>query len=229
MKLVDRLRQHFDAQTIDLDKPLATERELSRTLGVGRSALRSALAQLEEEGLIWRRQGKGTFLAPTGISFAPSVQRLSARTNFFEVMEARLHIEPVLVRLAALRATTEQIAMIERMAMRTNSHAPDATHHEIEVWDGAFHRSIAESAGNRLLLDIFELVETIRKDESWEAYRAKARTPESSAVAGREHLQIAGAIAARSPKLASEMMREHIRSLHQRLTLVAEDELSESE
>jgi DNA-binding FadR family transcriptional regulator len=198
-------------------------------MGVGRSMLRSALAQLEEEGLIWRRQGKGTFLAPTGIAFTPSVQRLSARTNFFEVMEARIHLEPVLVRLAATRATADQIAMIERAAIRTNSHTPETTSHEAEVWDGAFHRAIAEASRNRLLLDIFELVETIRKDQSWEVYRARARTRESLATAGREHLQISAAIAARSAAVAAEMMREHIRSLQQRLSFALEEDLAEAE
>ena len=42
--------------------PLPTERELSETLGVGRREVRRALDVLEEEGRIWRKQGKGTFI-----------------------------------------------------------------------------------------------------------------------------------------------------------------------
>lgn len=44
--------------------PLPTERELSDTLGVGRREVRRALDVLEEEGRIWRKQGKGTFIGP---------------------------------------------------------------------------------------------------------------------------------------------------------------------
>ncbi len=45
--------------------PLPTERELSETLGVGRREVRRALDVLEEEGRIWRKQGKGTFIGPS--------------------------------------------------------------------------------------------------------------------------------------------------------------------
>jgi DNA-binding FadR family transcriptional regulator len=227
-QLTDRLRRHFGKHTDELDKPLGTERDLAQIMGVSRSAIRMALAQLEEEGLIWRRQGKGTFLAPTGISFVPSVERLSGRTNFFEVMEARLHLEPILVQLATTRATIDQIAMIERMAQRT-AHPPSGmTDREVELWDGAFHRSIAEAAGNRLLLDIFELVETIRKDESWAVYRGKARTPATAKVAARQHVEISSAIASRSPVKAADLMRDHIRALQQRLAGAMELELEKS-
>jgi len=43
---------------------LPTERELSERLGVGRREIRRALDVLEEEGRIWRKQGKGTFIGP---------------------------------------------------------------------------------------------------------------------------------------------------------------------
>jgi len=228
-QLIDRLRGHFERHSDALDKPLGTERELAQMLGVSRSAVRIALAQLEEEGVIWRRQGKGTFLAPAGISFAPSLERLSSRTNFFEVMEARLYLEPILVQLAAMRATSEQVAMIERTAQRTTNHPPGTTDREVVLWDGAFHRSIAEAAGNRLLLDIFELVETIRRDESWVVYRAKGRTSETAAIAARQHLQISAAIASRSGAAGANLMREHIRSLQRRLAGAMEHELETSE
>ena len=47
--------------------PLPTERELSETLGVGRREVRRALDVLEEEGRIWRKQGKGTFIGPAAL------------------------------------------------------------------------------------------------------------------------------------------------------------------
>lgn len=43
---------------------LPTECELMKELNVGRATVREALAQLEEEGLIYKRQGVGTFVAP---------------------------------------------------------------------------------------------------------------------------------------------------------------------
>ena len=36
-----------------------------------------------------------------------------------------------------------------------------------ELWDSALHRGIAEAAGNRLMLDIFEMLDAIRLDPVW--------------------------------------------------------------
>lgn len=85
--------------------PLPTERELSETLGVGRREVRRALDVLEEEGRIWRKQGKGTFIGPAAPVEPLALQGLVQQTNLLEVMEARLQLEPGLARLAALRAT----------------------------------------------------------------------------------------------------------------------------
>ena len=42
---------------------LPTEYELMETLDVGRATVRAALAQLENEGTIYKRQGVGTFVS----------------------------------------------------------------------------------------------------------------------------------------------------------------------
>ncbi len=46
------------------DDPLPTEKEICRALGVGRSTVRAALSSLVDEGMVTRRAGKGTFVAP---------------------------------------------------------------------------------------------------------------------------------------------------------------------
>lgn len=80
--------------------PLPTERELSETLGVGRREVRRALDVLEEEGRIWRKQGKGTFIGPAAPVEPLALQGLVQQTNLLEVMEARLQLEPGLARLS---------------------------------------------------------------------------------------------------------------------------------
>jgi len=48
---------------------LPTEYELMKTLGVGRATVRTALAQLENEGTIIKKHGVGTFVAERGRAF----------------------------------------------------------------------------------------------------------------------------------------------------------------
>lgn len=79
--------------------PLPTERELAETLSVGRREIRRALDVLEEEGRIWRKQGKGTFIGPAAPVEPLALQGLVQQTNLLEVMEARLQLEPGLAGL----------------------------------------------------------------------------------------------------------------------------------
>src|SRR5690606_9481931 len=81
---------------------LLTERELMQMFNVSRRAVRGALDTLQAQGLVYRRQGQGTFIRPTG-PHAPRVESLSNRTSPAEIMEVRREIEPAMARLSALR------------------------------------------------------------------------------------------------------------------------------
>jgi len=174
--------------------PLPTERELSEKLGVGRREVRRALDVLEEEGRIWRKQGKGTFIGPAAPVEPLALQGLVQQTNLLEVMEARLQLEPGLARLAALRATRENLALMQRMLERIDKVSPDDRDLN-ELWDSAFHRAIAQAPGTRLMLGLL------------------ARTPERVDVYNDHHHKIITAIIHRQPNEAAAAMREHLLSL----------------
>lgn len=227
---LDALRQTVARHAAFPQRALPTERELAVDFGVSRRAIRRALAVLEAEGQIWRRQGKGTFVGPTPPSAALSFAKLQSRTNFSEVMEARLHLEPALASLAAVRASGEQMAILRRLTERTTRQqgAEQVDAEGLELWDSALHRGIAEAAGNRLLLDIFEMLDAIRLDPAWRDLRQRARNSERLSTYSHDHDDIVDAITRRDPVKAATAMRGHLRALQQALDNVIHQDLEAS-
>jgi GntR family transcriptional repressor for pyruvate dehydrogenase complex len=194
---------------------LPTERALTETLGVSRRAVRRALEVLESEGLIWRRQGAGTFVGEKPDSWGDHVEALVAGTDIMEIMEVRLRIEPQLAQLAAMRAKP---AEIERMRVLADKTGQSTDADSKELWDGALHRQIAQSAGNKLFLSIFDVINRIRQDDAWQSIRERARrTGTNGRTSYEQHLAIVDAIAARDPGQAGEAMRKHLLMHQERL------------
>lgn len=212
---LDRLREHFATGEFGSEGRLPTERALAEMLGISRRAVRRALEVLEGEGLIWRRQGSGTFIGERPDRWSDHVGEIVAGTDFMEIMEVRLRIEPQLAQLAAMRAKPGEIDRMRNLARKiTESHDADAS----ELWDGALHRQIAQSAGNRLFLSIFDVINQVRQDEAWQAIRERARSSGNAVnISFAQHDDIIDAIAARDPVRAGEAMRQHLLMLQERL------------
>jgi DNA-binding FadR family transcriptional regulator len=205
-----RLQGMIERGTFGADGRLPTERELSDREGVSRRTVRRALEALEAEGLIWRKQGKGTF---AGVAPDPT-QALAAEivgeTNFIEVMEARLCIEPTLAAMAARRARPEDVSRMRDLARRTaEATDPDS----MELWDGALHRLIARTAENRPLLTAFAMLDEIRANDAWRGLRARARSVETLRANHAAHEAIITAIAAADADAARGAMQAHLATL----------------
>ncbi|MDI4234165.1 GntR family transcriptional regulator [Bradyrhizobium sp. Arg237L] len=93
---------------------LPPERELASMLGLSRGKLREALRQLESEGVIWRHVGIGTYVGSRPASIHSSQEALSTSTTLAEILEARLSVEPIVARFAAVRAQPGEVVMIGR-------------------------------------------------------------------------------------------------------------------
>lgn len=192
------------------DGRLPTERDLAAELGAGRRSVRRVLDQLEAEGLVWRKQGKGTFAGQPPDPTGELAARIVSEVDPLTAMEARLCIEPALADLCARRATADDVAQLRQLAVRTH----DAGEAEAaELWDGALHRAIARIAGNRVMLTAFTLIDEVRMGEEWQRKRHRARTPEARAAYDDQHSKIIDAIDARDGAAAAEAMREHLNAL----------------
>jgi DNA-binding FadR family transcriptional regulator len=123
-------------------------------------------------------------------------------------------IEPLLARMAALRATEAEIGQMQRLLEKSEA-AHDAT--TWELWDGRLHRAIAEAAHNGLLLSIFDAFNAMRRQARWSTLRQAALTPARHAAYCAHHRAYVDAIAGRDPQRAEDVMRRHIEAVREGL------------
>jgi DNA-binding FadR family transcriptional regulator len=193
---------------------LPPERALIERFGITRAALRKALDALEREGAIWRHVGKGTFVADGGAEGQDGVALLARRTTPVKMMRARLCLEPVLAREAAMNATTEALARLKAAMARARAAA---SWRDYEKEDDGFHRAVAEAGDNLPLLALFDQLNGIRRAVAWGSVERVSARPPGDHPSFAEHAAIAAAIAARSPDAAADAMRAHLKSVAARL------------
>ncbi len=213
-RVLDAIRRMIENHQLPADGRLPTERNLAAELETGRRNVRRALETLEGEGLIWRRQGKGTFAGQPPDPTEALAAEIVSEVDPLVTMEARLCIEPALAELCARRATAEDVARLRHLAERV---AFPADAEAAELWDGALHRLIARIGGNRIMLTAFTLIDEVRVGEEWQLKRHRARTPETMALYNGQHRRIIDAIEARDGPRAAAAMREHLAALSSNL------------
>jgi DNA-binding FadR family transcriptional regulator len=197
---------------------MPSERALAEQLDVGRSTIREALNALATLGVLDIRHGRGVFVAssePAGWSGSAIVPALiKAETN--ALLEARLVIQPEVVRLAAERRTDADLRALEEVldAQRRLSELADFT--RATKTGAEFDIRLAEAGRNEVLTGMIRSL----------FQRMLERTPrlyELHAGFGRwdvaEHEGIYAAVRDADGELAACRMRDHvlaIKSIYER-------------
>ncbi|HEY1778751.1 MAG TPA: GntR family transcriptional regulator [Solirubrobacteraceae bacterium] len=121
------------------------ETRLASDLGMSRAPIREALQRLSKEGLVLERAHRGTFVLELGV------------VDIIDIYNLRLGLEATGLRLFMKRGATTtklwtRIEQMERAADRDDIAA-------IVRAEFAFHRYIAEEAGNPFLTKVFSELE----------------------------------------------------------------------
>ena len=209
-----QLRAYILQRDPEQEMRLPPERELSEILGVSRGELRKALAVLEAEGELWRHVGKGTFIGARPNEDLVSLSEISQQTNPAEVMRARLAVEPAIAREAALHATPADLDALNTCLRNTRAAR---SWRQYETFDNQLHRLIAEAAHNRLLLMLFDTLNTVRRSVVWGRLRNNPVRPPVDHHSFAEHDTIVAAIAERDIDGAGRAMAAHLRSVERGL------------
>lgn len=183
---------------------LAPERTLATGLGVSRSALREALSRLEAQGLLERRQGRGTQVSEA----VPLTSVLTSRlqkdaAEFAAAAELRTVVEPQIARLAASRIDEGRLLSLAGLLAESSDSTDADTSVALDV---AFHVGVAQATGNGLLASLSEL--TV-------AWTVEARVYSHLEDSGRRlshdgHTRILRALTAHNADAAEAAMRVHL-------------------
>jgi GntR family transcriptional repressor for pyruvate dehydrogenase complex len=182
---------------------LPSEPQLVAMTGISRSSVREAVRSLETMGLLQVRRGQGTFVREIDAGSVTDAQLLLLLDNhkmLEDLVEVRCVVEPWIARLAAERATEEDIAAI-RQALEAMHEAPN--HEGWRPAHLAFHTALVNSTHNILLTKIWSLVTIFLKD-------SPLVTGVLTVTAPHVHDNLLAAIAAHDTDAAIAAMGTHV-------------------
>jgi DNA-binding FadR family transcriptional regulator len=185
---------------------LPTEREFCERYNVARNTVRRALKALEDERLIVRHVGRGTFKAARSDADQGPMNGI-AMIGPADVMECRLLFEPELAALVVARASQADLDQMSACLDRTEA-AEDVA--EFERWDSAFHDAIAVATHNQAAIWVSRNLARVREQAEWGALKRRGMNETRKAMLNRQHREIVEAFRSRDKAAARRLLREHI-------------------
>lgn len=199
------LRREISKGTYRENERLPSSRDLAAHYNVARNTLRDALRRLEEEGIVNTRAGSGTFV--TLVEQKPQADAIE-RANPLELIDARFALEPHICRLCVLHGTREDFATLEVLCNRMEAAVGDPV--AFAEADTEFHKTLAKTTRNSLLIWVIEQINSVRSQEEWTRMRQLTLNEAMISQYNAEHRQILNAIRSREPERAANVMKSHL-------------------
>lgn len=192
---------------------LPNERDLARQLKTSRTAVRSALAMMEGQGLIRRRSGSGTYLADDARDVFARMDQTNVATpknvpSFVEIVEGRLLFEPAMMSLVVSRAGD---ADIEAMRGTLDAILAAASWREFKESIYGLHAQIFGATRNRFLMQIMDNILADRRAVLFDGKDTEKPAPlPVRQQTWKELSAIVDAIASRDAKRAQALVSDHL-------------------
>lgn len=188
---------------------IPSENELADMFNVSRITVRQALQKLNALGLLETRFGEGSFVrvvdvgeSMNGLIPVMYLGEQSAR----EVFEFRMIIETECARLAARRATAEDIGELKETLERMVKCESDRDLKAFGVADLDFHFRIAQITRNALVIKTMSILREVLESSMYDVIDKMGC--ENGIFYHKEIIQ---SIAAKEDEKAANMMKEHIK------------------
>ena len=169
------------------------ERQLASDLGISRTPVREAMAQLEREGFVRSVPRRGIYVVR------------KTRAEVVELITAWAALESMAARLITQNASDQEIAELRAMFATFENGRLHANLDEYSEVNIEFHQTIIRMSRNRVLIDLaenlFAHMRMIRRKTIGERDRADRSIS--------DHVNIIQAIEARDTARAESLVRDH--------------------
>lgn len=149
----EQITRQIASGSIGVGDKLPAERQLAMQLGISRAALREALRSLEFTGLIRQEKGVngGSFILESEMGLLQPIQNMwqMDQLTFTELMDARIEIQDIIIRLVVQKAKEEDFAVLDKDVDRIKQHLEQDDHIDHKSTQ-RFYALLANIAGNRL-------------------------------------------------------------------------------
>lgn len=169
------------------------ERQLAQSLGVSRTPVREAMAQLEREGFVHSVPRRGIYVVR------------KTRREVIEMIQVWAALESLAARLITQHSTDEEIGQLREMFTTFEDgrlHAKLDEYSEINI---EFHQAIIAMGGNGILVNLAENLFTHMRMIRRKTIGEKDRVERSI----EDHLAIIQALEARDTERAELLVRNH--------------------
>ena len=213
LRLADQVAQQLEAQIrsghFQPGDKLPTEAVLVQQLSVSRTVVREAISRLVSRNLVEPRQGSGVFVKTAGIEplnfdDLPSVSQEAVS----QIVEVRRALESEVAELAAQRRKRADLQRIRRAVIDLSTAVQEGRDGVDE--DIAFHRAIAQAAGNPFLISTLDYLSQYLHGATRVTRANEARRDDFAQAVIAEHESIVQAIEAADPVAARQAATAHM-------------------
>jgi DNA-binding GntR family transcriptional regulator len=182
------------------------ERRLAQDLGISRTPVREAMAQLEREGFVRSVPRRGVYVVR------------KTKSEVIELITAWAALESMAARLITLAAADEEIASLRKMFATFENGRLHANLDEYSEINIEFHQSIIRMSKNRVLIDLAENLFTHMRMIRRKTIVERDRVDRSI----RDHMNIIEALEARDTERAEMLVRDHALGLAEHVAKYAD-------
>ncbi|RFU64351.1 FadR/GntR family transcriptional regulator [Bacillus sp. V59.32b] len=199
----EQIEKMIESGAFQAGEKLPSVRELCELFGVGRSAVRDAISTLSGKGLVYVKQGEGTYICEFDFTkLFNNHMLLPAAGDITELFQVRKVLEAGIAEMAAFNRSKKDLKGMEKLLSTPLSNGWES--------DYEFHKAIAQATGNKILIELIQFISTTMKKAMIDFHRYIQKNNQIVQTIGEQHDKIYESIKMGEPKKAKQAMIEHL-------------------